>query len=67
MPEIVRGLKNPLNTGKVGMSATVRFKKAQISALQNRSRSQNLTLLNLPPIFAISSRTGNVNEFALIQ
>lgn len=67
MPEIVRGFKNPLNAGKVGMSATVRFKKPQIPALQNWSRSQNLTLLNLPPIFAISSRTRNVNEYTLIQ
>lgn len=37
MPEIVRGLKKALNSGKVGMSATVRFKKPQISALQNQS------------------------------
>lgn len=40
MLEIVRGLKKSLNLGKVGMSATVRFKKPQISAQQNQSRSR---------------------------
>lgn len=49
--------KNPLCTGKMVTVATGRFKKPQISALQNQPRSQSVALLNLSPVLVISSRT----------
>lgn len=59
MRELKKKKKNPkpLQIEKMGMAAAVGFKKPQISALQNQSRSQSVTLLNLSPIIVFSSRT----------
>ena len=49
--------KKPAIHREDGMAATVRFKKPQILAPQNRSRRQSVTLLNLSSVLVISIRT----------